>query len=1105
MRLAGIEKMGYYKTPPIVVHLTTTWLQASEKRSRLLDSCAGEGEAAAQVGAAINAETWGVELSDTRATVAMSVMDKVYNTGWQSVSVTLESVSLLWLNPPYDDDNTTGKRLERTFLVEAAPALVPGGILIYIIPQTRIDGHIARYLRQHFDDLLCFRFPDDEYEAFKQVVIFGKKRAQARHASAEEVDVIKAWAEAELPALTHRPETAAPYVVPSAPTKGKDGREIRFKRLDWMPADLAIGAMAEGVHTSVEWRDLVSVEGGNRPLTPAMPLKKGHTAMLMAAGLLGMIRLNQPDGSPMLIKGRVTKVEDVREESADGDGKLTKVTRTERLITTIVTVSGDGHIETIQSIEALTAFMRTYGDVLADKVLEAYTPAYKFDPTPLEWQRVSALGLNKRLPGRVEGGLLPAQKHVAIAAARAIRQHKYSIICAQMGFGKSITACAVVEALNAYPALIVCPPHLVPKWVREIEDAVPDAKALEASTIADVDKFVSDWQSGRLPHRSVLVMSRERIKLGSGWEAATCVKQRVVGRKKKGKPIIAAVHCCPECGQPIRYDDGTLVEANADGQEWLEKKRRFCSAKMEGLRPDDGDPRLPGHPTRRHRGRWGERLCRAPLFAYDKMRRVPMADYVRVKYSGVFRLLIADEVHQYKAKSSDQGTAFHKLVRACPATLALTGSLFGGKSTSVFWLLHRLNQQVRREFAFNAESRWSAHYGVLQRVSYKGRRSDDDEDVEEGVYSGNRRYREMVKELPGVSPAIIALLLEAVVFAKIKDLGYDMPAYSEEVSHVRMSKEQAEQYRRWVDGDSAWLRRKMKDAVRQGDHSLVSVWLQTALSRPNSAFRDEQVMTKGEPILELPAVIGADEVLPKEQWLASFCRAERTAGRKVLVYIRQTGTRDIQPRLREVLQRSGLRTVVLPGSVDARRREQWIAERVNGLDVLLTNPKLVETGLDLIQFSTIVFFEIEYSLPVMWQAMCRVWRPGQTRPVKCAFTMYQNTLESSALSYMGKKMYAAQLVYGDEVAGAIVEADDGDFLMELANEVLSGKQMDDLTTLFAQENGATNSITGSPTAVSPTLPTPVARSLEELRRLVRPAVRAVRRQVVNSQEQMALL
>jgi hypothetical protein len=962
MRLAGIEKMGFYKTPLVVVRMATTWPQASEKRSRLLDPCAGEGEAAAEVGKAVNAETWGVELSDARAAVAASVMDKVYNTGWQNVSLTPESISLLWLNPPYDDDKTTGKRLERTFLVEAVPTLTPDGVIIYIIPQTRIDGHIARYLRGHFDDLQCFRFPDGEYEAFKQVVIFGKKRAQPRHASAEEVDEIKAWAETQLLPLTTRPEPASPYIVPSAPTKGKNGREIRFKRLDWLPTDLAAGALVQGVHTTSEWRDLLAADSGARPLTPAMPLKKGHTAMLMAAGLLGMIRLNQPDGSPLLVKGQVTKVEDVREEPADGDGKLTKVTRTERLITTTVTVSSEGQIETIQSVEALTAFMRTYGDVLADKVLQAYTPAYKFDPTPLEWQRVSALGLNKRLPGREECGLLPAQKHVAIAAARAIRKHKYSIICAQMGFGKSITACATVETLNTYPALIVCPPHLVPKWVREIEDAIPDGKALEATTTADVDTFIADWGAGRLPHRSILVMSRERIKLGSGWEAATQVKQMVVGRRKKnGKPIIAAVHCCPECGEPLRYDDGTLVETNEDGKAWLEKKRRFCSAKVNGLRKDDGDARLPGHPTQRKRGQWGERLCRAPLFSFSKFRRVPLADYIRVQYSGAFRLFIADEVHQYKAKSSDQGTAFHKLVRACPATLALTGSLFGGKSTSVFWLLHRLNQQVRHEFAFNAESRWSAHYGILQRVSYKGRGNGGraDEDVEDGVFSGNHRYREMVKELPGVSPAIIALLLEAVVFAKIKDLGYEMPAYSEEVSHVKMNKEQAEQYREFVDGDAAWLRRKMKEALRQGDHSLVSLWLHTALSRPNSAFRDELILTKGEPILELPAVIGADEVLPKEQWLASFCRTERAAGRKVLVYIRQTGTRDIQPRLREVLQRSGLRAVVLPGSVEARKREAWIASRVNGLDVLLTNPKLVETGLDLIQFSTIVFYEIE--------------------------------------------------------------------------------------------------------------------------------------------------
>jgi len=43
-------------------------------------------------------------------------------------------------------------------------------------------------------------------------------------------------------------------------------------------------------------------------------------------------------------------------------------------------------------------------------------------------------------------------------------------------------------------------------------------------------------------------------------------------------------------------------------------------------------------------------------------------------------------------------------------------------------------------------------------------------------------------------------------------------------------------------------------------------------------------------------VNGNPKWLPKEGWLADFCRNEKRQGRKVLVYVRQTGTRDIVRR-----------------------------------------------------------------------------------------------------------------------------------------------------------------------------------------------------------------
>jgi hypothetical protein len=206
--------------------------------------------------------------------------------------------------------------------------------------------------------------------------------------------------------------------------------------------------------------------------------------------------------------------------------------------------------------------------------------------------------------------------------------------------------------------------------------------------------------------------------------------------------------------------------------------------------------------------------------------------------------------------------------------------------------------------------------------------------------------------------------------------------------------------------------------------------------------------------------------LPKENWLASFCKAEKQHGRKVLVYVRQTGTRDIQDRVELPLQAAGLRVSILGGNVDPRKREDWIAKRANSLDVLICNPRLVATGLDLIQFSTVIFFEIEYSLYTLWQSVRRVWRLGQTQPVKAIFSVYNSAMEATALRLMGRKMKAAQLVYGDEVGGAIVPEDEGDFLTQLARDVLDGAKLPDLQTLFADDLQVSHSPMGSLTMPS---------------------------------------
>ncbi len=75
-----------------------------------------------------------------------------------------------------------------------------------------------------------------------------------------------------------------------------------------------------------------------------------------------------------------------------------------------------------------------------------------------------------------------------------------------MGLGRTTIALAVIDLLDAYPALILCPPHLVPKWIREAEEVIPGAKGRELRRIGkgeddeinDVRRFFEDFDAGRL-------------------------------------------------------------------------------------------------------------------------------------------------------------------------------------------------------------------------------------------------------------------------------------------------------------------------------------------------------------------------------------------------------------------------------------------------------------------------------------------------------------------------------------------------------------------------------------------------------------------------------
>ena len=84
----------------------------------------------------------------------------------------------------------------------------------------------------------------------------------------------------------------------------------------------------------------------------------------------------------------------------------------------------------------------------------------------------------------------------------------------------------------------------------------------------------------------------------------------------------------------------------------------------------------------------------------------------------------------------------------------------------------------------------------------------------------------------------------------------------------------------------------------------------------------------------------------------------------MLVYVTHTGTRDVTGRMDDILTRNGFRVAVMKAeAVAPNRREAWVADKVEqGIDVLICHPRLVQTGLDLIDFPTIIWGEAEFSV-----------------------------------------------------------------------------------------------------------------------------------------------
>lgn len=639
-----------------------------------------------------------------------------------------------------------------------------------------------------------------------------------------------------------------------------------------------------------------------------------------------------------------------------------------------------GNDNDLEAVETLDDYLLKYGKQLAAKVIDKNKPLFVpgKDPYP---EHINYL---KRKP-------IGIQNDAIAAATKKLKKDNGVIINGEMGTGKTLIGSAipyVAEKGKPTRVLIMCPGHLVQKWAREIKNTVPEATTHIIRSISDL-KNMKKKPDGT----EYYIISKDRAKLGYVLIPGVVYKKRTGG--KTGPAY------CPSCGRP-QETYGSLI--NFDRPRKSNYKCIHCKDVL--WQPDN-----------------------------TRLRRYPPAKYIAKYLKGYFDYLIADEVHELKGETA-QGNSFGQLASACRKTIALTGTLAGGYASNLFYILYRMfPHKLSNNFRYDKIMDFICQYGFVERLyeSYK-----KDAEINKSSFGIKGRLLS-TKELPGISPMIFPhFLMDSCIYISLTDLQIKLPDYREEVVLVNMDKKLQKAYSEM----QAALHRAVVECLKRGSKGLLSSYLINLLSYPDKPFNNENIR---EPdtgnLIYVPKELPKDALYPKEQKLLELIIEELAEGRKVFIYAQYTNKRDITKRLQELLTKNNIATAVLrSNTVKQEKREEWINKKIKeGIEVIIANPELVKTGLDLLAFPTIVFYQCGYSLYTLMQAARRSWRIGQQHDIRVYFFAYKNTMQENALQLMGKKYEASMVVNGKFTLDGLAQMVHDESMIVALAKALAGK------------------------------------------------------------------
>lgn len=614
------------------------------------------------------------------------------------------------------------------------------------------------------------------------------------------------------------------------------------------------------------------------------------------------------------------------------------------------------------------------------------------------------------------------QKNIINGLTRYLKKNKTGFLISEPGTGKTVMSISVA---NLYKLgknkniFVLCPPHLNEKWFKDINILSPGSKIFVCNSVEDYINNIEPEISKHLSNNFILINPKVirhnyYIYYDVPYDKIKLHKRLKINKYNLDKQSVSTY---------FRNYTGQLVNCNATFYMYYEDKiykgahkQIKCPVLYTNLYLDN---------DKKFEKEWN--IPRSVLYnqnifelenlkeeRYEAKNFVSLDWYLQRKGRHNVDFFIIDEMHEFLSDSM-QSQGAQRIASCAKKVLGLTGTLFNGYTDNIFYAYRNFFPSK----IFKLEGKrtnvnkgiFKNKYGMIetQYVKYSGTTEEDLNTYSELKTFGNNdlygydeesksmriAYFDRNKHVPGINPNIFTDLLgDNSIFMNMDDISSELPKLTETIISCNLDNKILDQYNTYIE--------EIKGL------NIPSIAKYAAINRL-AAWVDNPSRTNGEYFNLDSCDYNSNNKLEELVKIAKHHDNEC-----VLIYTYFDETNMVNDKILRRLEEEGIKTNILPKSIKADKRIQWFEKQKEaGVRAVICNPSAVQTGLDLLDFTTIVFYELDSRFFTLRQASRRSYRLNQKNNVSIYYMYYKNTVQESLINYMAERIKAVKVLEGD--------------------------------------------------------------------------------------------